>query len=98
LPVASFEIGNGKVAGVLCSGQGTLSVGAVVQLFPTEMIPYKTANSVIYVDTTDFQGRYEISKVDTGMYNIEAIDNSGQNRLLRRGVAITRGENGLGNR
>ncbi len=84
----SIEIGNsGKVTGQVLTLDGTAAANARVRLLPDSYDPF-LADSLpsAWSVSTDAEGKYEISDVVAGAYNIEIRDSLGGTLALLTGV------------
>lgn len=90
--LASSEIGNppkrGTVMGIIYSEDGKPSPGTRVGLLPTRFDPVHDTLSHVWSDTTDAQGAFAIDSVDSGSYNIQALQLSARTRLLIQDVEV----------
>ncbi|MDB5105838.1 MAG: hypothetical protein JWP91_3527 [Fibrobacteres bacterium] len=90
--LASSEIGNppkrGLVMGVIYSEGGAPAPGTRVGLLPAHYDPVRDTAARIWYDTTDAQGVFAIDSVDSGSYNIQALQLSARTSLLIQGVEV----------
>jgi hypothetical protein len=90
--LASSEIGNppkrGLVMGVIYSEGGKPAPGTRVGLLPAHYDPIRDTGSRVWYDTTDALGAFAIDSVDSGSYNIQAINLSARTSLLIQGVEV----------
>ncbi|MDB5049731.1 MAG: domain containing protein [Fibrobacteres bacterium] len=90
--LASSEIGNppkkGTVMGVIYTEDGQPSPGTRVGLLPAHYDPVHDTGSRIWFDTTDAMGSFAIDSVDSGSYNIQALQLSARTSLLIQGVEV----------
>ncbi|MDQ3001726.1 MAG: DUF2341 domain-containing protein [Fibrobacterota bacterium] len=93
--LASSEIGNppkrGLVMGIIYRDDGRPAPGTRVGLLPSHFDPVRDRGSRIWFDTTDAQGAFAIDSVDSGSYNIQAINLSARTSLLIQGVEVRSG-------
>jgi hypothetical protein len=78
---------NGRVAGIIVNSTGQPAQIVQVRLLPSDYDPAKD-KSAFATDTTDIDGRYCFSSVDSGMYNIFSIDLTNRTRGLTSGVLV----------
>ncbi len=90
--LASSEIGNppkrGFVMGVIYSEGGKPAPGTRVGLLPSHYDPIRDTAVKIWFDTTDAKGAFAIDSVDSGSYNIQALQLSARTSLLIQGVEV----------
>ncbi|HKP97683.1 MAG TPA: DUF2341 domain-containing protein [Fibrobacteria bacterium] len=90
--LASSEIGNppkrGTVLGIIYKENGEPAPGTRVGLLRTNYDPVRDTGSRIRFDTTDEEGAFSIDSVDSGSYNIQALQLSARTRLLIQGVEV----------
>lgn len=78
-----------EVCGIILDTSGQAVTNTRVMLLPTDYNPTVDGEvAEAYSDTTNAAGEYTIALVDTGEYNIYAVNLSDGRRLLRRNVAI----------
>ena len=81
--------GNPVVCGMLVGAENSPASNTVVRLVPENYDPVKDVNAKkILTDTTDHKGEYRIETVDTGLYNVDAIDIASNTRALIRNVHV----------
>jgi hypothetical protein len=90
--LASSEIGNppkrGVVVGVLYGEDGRPAAGARVALLPTAYDPVRDTGLALRYDTTDARGAFAIDSVDSGSYNVQAVDPASRARALVQGIEV----------
>jgi len=83
------EITNNTVSGIIHTSNSHNVVSAKVWLIPVQFrAPVDPANSIYQTDL-DHNGNYQFLNVDTGTYNLEALDPKSGDRLLIRNLKIT---------
>ncbi len=74
---------NSYVTGQVISDNGTPAVGAEIKLVPHDHNPLDaTQMSDILIAYTDMAGGYTFDEIDTGHYNIQALDPATGTQLL----------------
>ena len=90
--LASSEIGNppkrGMVVGIIHSEDGKPAPGTRVGLMPAHFDPVRDTASKLWFDTTDAEGAFSIDSVDSGSYNIQALQLTARTSLLIQGVEV----------
>jgi hypothetical protein len=90
--LASSEIGNppkrGMVVGVIFSEGGQPAPNTRVGLLPAHYDPVRDTGVKVWFDTTDAQGAFAIDSVDSGSYNIQALQLTARTSLLIQGVEV----------
>jgi hypothetical protein len=90
--LASSEIGNppkrGLVLGVIYSEGGLPAPNARVALLPSHYDPVRDTAAHIWYDTTDAHGAFALDSVDSGSYNIQAVELSARTSLLIQGLEV----------
>lgn len=90
--LASSEIGNppkrGTVMGVIHTENGEPAPGTRVGLLPAHYDPVRDTGSRIWFDTTDAAGAFSMDSVDSGSYNLQALQLSARTRLLIQGIEV----------
>jgi len=77
-----------KVAGVLMASDGGFAANTQVALIPKQFNPIAGLSEGIVLDTTRDQGVYGFSHIDTGVYNIQAVDLNNKTRVFIREIHI----------
>jgi hypothetical protein len=90
--LASSEIGNppkrGTVMGIIYAENGQPAPGTRVGLLPTHYDPVRDTGAHVWFDTTDAEGAFAIDSVDSGSYNIQALQLTARTSLLIQGVEV----------
>lgn len=90
--LASSEIGNppkrGVVLGVIYSEDGKPAPGTRVALLPSHYDPVRDYSLRLRFDTTDAAGAFAIDSVDSGSYNLQAVQLEARTRLLLQDMEV----------
>jgi hypothetical protein len=87
------ETGNAFIRGKMVNTQGEAIDSAEVQLFTSAYNPLSDEPMPDhYIDTTDGQGYYEFTKVDSGAYHIQGVSLVTGERILIKDVQVTENE------
>jgi Uncharacterized conserved protein len=86
------QTGNARVMGSIENPDGFAAKHTAIFLIPSDYDPVKAnsfSQSGVLVDTTDTTGRFMFENVPAAGYNIQAVNNANQTRLLIQGVVVT---------
>jgi hypothetical protein len=72
-----------QVAGLLMTSEGGVAVNTQVALIPGAYNPASSSSGTITLDTTSANGDYQFLHVDTGVYNIQAVDLNKRTRVFK---------------
>jgi hypothetical protein len=76
--------GKNALTGIIYAEDGKPALGAIVTAFPAEYDPGLPGSSGVHGDTTDADGAFSISGLDTGAFNLWALQPRDGTRLLVR--------------
>src|SRR5512133_1511501 len=80
---------NEVVMGCAVLPSGVPASNTIVQLIPASYIHHGTvSSSTLRADTTDKNGAYSFSHVDTGIYNIQAVQIDTRTRALITNITV----------
>jgi hypothetical protein len=83
------ETGNSVVTGTLLADDGKPALYAVVELVPDGYTPREPRAGKILSGTTGQSGMFSFDGIDSGVYNIQAIDKIKRTRSLVMGVRVS---------
>jgi hypothetical protein len=90
-PVAggSTDSPNARVFGKISNVNGASAPRTQVFLIPSDFTPTRDSFALkVKADTTDDSGKYVFVKVDSGTYNVQALDQADKTSLLINDLAV----------